>query len=135
MKAITTTKMFTLALASLFITGLSQPSFALTNEETPVEFKVISNVNNSPLFELKANNKEENVYILRVKDANGQLIYSETIKGTNILRKYKLDLSEADTNDALNLRFEVQSVNTKETFVYNVRRNRTVVDDVIVAKL
>jgi hypothetical protein len=134
MKAIKT-KMITMGLVSLFTIGLTQPSWSAGKGENPVELKVISNVDNAPLFQFKANNEVESEYTLKVKDANGVLLYSETLKGKNVLRKYKLDLSDADISDVLNVRFEVTNIQTKETFVYKISRNSRVVEDVIVAQL
>lgn len=135
MKAIKQVKMITMGCMSLFIMGSSQPAWAQTKSENPVELNVIGRKNNSPLLELKASNTNGNEYILKVKDASGMLLYTETLNGKNILRKYQLDISDADTYDALNVRFEVISVSTKETFTYTVSRSSRLVEDVMVAKL
>ncbi len=120
---------------SLFIMGTSNISWAQVKSENPVELNVVGKKNNSPLLQLTASNKNGNEYILRVKDSNGMLLYTETLSGQNISRKYQLDLSEADSYDALNVRFEITSVATKETFTYTVSRNSRVVEEVMVAKL
>ena len=135
MKAIKQVKMITMGCMSLFIMGTTQPSWAQTKSENPVELNVVGRLNSSPLLELKAKNQDENEYILRVKDASGVLLYSERLNGKNILRKYQLDISDADSYDALNVRFELTSVKTKETFTYTVSRRSRVVEDVMVAKL
>ncbi len=134
MKAIKT-KMITMGLVSLFTMGLSQPSWSTGKGESPVQLQVISNENNSPLFQFKANNGEETEYLLKVKDANGTLLFSELLRGTNVLRKYQLDLSDADITDVLNVRFEVTNTKTKKSYVYKISRNSRVVEDVIVALL
>ena len=135
MKAIKQVKMITMGCMSLFIMGTTQPSWAQTKSGNPVELNVVGRLNSSPLLELKAKNQDENEYILRVKDASGVLLYSERLNGKNILRKYQLDISDADSYDALNVRFELTSVKTKETFTYTVSRRSRVVEDVMVAKL
>lgn len=135
MKAINKTKMITMGFISLFTIGLSQPSWSFAKGENPIEFKVIGNVNNSPVFQFKGNNLEENEYLLKVKDADGLVLFAETLKGKNVFRKYQLDLSTADTYDALDVRFEVTSLKTKETFIYTVKRNSRVIEEVVVAKL
>jgi hypothetical protein len=136
MKTIRRTKMIAIGFITMFIVGFTQPSFSYYKTENPVEFKMIGNVNHAPLFQLKAANVEGNEYLLKVKDANGILLYSEVLKGKNISRKYQLDLGESVTDeDALNIRFEVVNLKSHETMVYNIVRNRRMVEDIVVAKL
>jgi hypothetical protein len=135
MKAINKTKVITLGLMSFFIIGFSQPSWSYDTGKSPIEFAAIGNLNHSPLFEFKANNTEAAEYVIKVMDADGNLLYSEILKGKNVTRKYRIDMGDTDLNDGFRLRFEVTNVKAKETFVYNATRKSRVVEDIEVAKL
>jgi len=132
--AIKKTKMITIALLSVFTMGFSQAALSNNGEQNPVELKAVGNINKQPLFELKLNNIESDEFLIKVKDGNGDLLYSETLKGKNLYRRYRLDINEEEFN-AFHLRFEIKRIKTHETFVYNVTRNSRVVEDIIVAKL
>jgi hypothetical protein len=135
MKAINKTKAITLGFMSFFIIGLSQPSWSYDAGKSPIEFNAISTPEQSPLFEFKANNTETTEYLIKVMDVDGNLLYSEILKGKNLLRKYRIDMTGVDKADGFNLRFEVTNIKAKETFVYNATRKSRVVDDIVVAKL
>lgn len=135
MKAINKVKIITAALVSFLIIGFSNPLLALDKSQSPIEFKLVGRVNQSPQFQFKANNTEAGEYLVKVKDADGNVLYSETLKGINVWRNYRIDMSDADIAEAFNLRFEVTNLRSKETYIYNASRNTRVVEDIIVAKL
>ena len=135
MKAIKQVKMITMGCMSFFIMGTSNIAWAQVKSENPVELNVVGKRNNSPLLELKAINKDGIEYVLKVKDAEGSVLYSETLHGQNILRKYQLDINEVNTYDNLDVLFEITSVATGETFKYTVSRSSRLVEDIMVAKL
>ncbi len=132
--AIKKTKMITMGLISIFIMGTAQSSFA-NNGKDPVELKSISNFNKQPVFQLKMNNADAGEFVVRVKDGNGDVLYSETLKGKNVTRKYKFDINEEALLEPFNVRFEIKSVRSHETFIYNVTSSNRQVQEIIVAKL
>ena len=133
--AITKTKMITMGLISIFIMGTTTAAFANNGHQDPVELKAISNLNKQPVFQLKVNNAETGEFVVRVKDGNGDVLYSEVLKGKNVNRQYKFDINEEALFDAFNVRFEITSVKTHETFIYNVTQSSRQVQEIIVAKL
>jgi hypothetical protein len=135
MKAINKTKVITLALASFFIMGSSESVLAYDNGKSPIEFTLVGRVNQSPQFQFKANNTEVGEYQVKVKDADGNILFSEILKGVNVWRNYRIDLTEADLTDAFKVRFEVTNLKTKDSYIYNATRSSRVVEDIIVAKL
>ncbi len=135
MKTINKTKVLTIAFLSLSSLGFTQTKLPEAVTKKPIEFELIGKQNNCPVFELKTNNAEESKYRVSIAAADGAVLYSEVLKGKSILRKYQLDISEADLNDNLNVRFTVSKVNTNETFTYNVTRDNLRAKDIIVAKL
>lgn len=132
--AIKKTKMITMGLISIFIMGTTQSSFA-NNGKDPVELKAISNLNKQPVFQLKMNNADAGQFVVRIKDGNGDVLYSETLKGKDVTRTYKFDINEESLFDSFNVRFEITSVKTNETFIYNATSNNREVHEIIVAKL
>lgn len=135
MKAINKTKNIVTGLVALFTVGFTNPSFSQSKSESPIEIRVIGNINDSPLFQFTANNTEVSAYLIKVKDADGNLLYSESLKGKNVWRKYRIDITKEDLDDAFKVRFEVTNLKSHETFVYNATRNSRVVEDIVVAKL
>ena len=132
--AIKKTKLITMGLISLFIMGTAQSSLA-NNGKDPVELKAISNLNNKPMFELKMNNADAGEFVVRVKDSNGGVLYTEKLKGKNISRTYKFDINEDALLEPFNVKFEISSVKSHETFIYNVMSSNREVREIIVAKL
>ena len=135
MKAINKTKMITLGLASFFIMGSSQPLLANDKTKSHIEFNLVGRVNQSPQFQFKANNSEVGEYLVKVKDANGNILFSEILKGVNVWRNYRIDMSDADLTEGFNVRFEVTNLKTRENYIYNATRSTRLVEDIVVAKL
>jgi hypothetical protein len=126
----------TASLISFSIFGFAQQAVPVNNLNQ-LEFGMVGKLNNSPLFQLKANNNDQAKYyvIVKVKDAAGTVFYTETLTGKNISRKYQLDLSDADAADQLNIKFEIISSDSKQPFIYNVTRNSLHRNSLVVAKL
>lgn len=141
-KAINSTRKITIVLITMFTLGLSpltkgfsQAAYTSFKEESPAEFKFLNKVDSRPVFQLNMNNKEDDQFWVRVKDGDGKVLYSETLTGKNAWRQYLLDVSDDDFNDPeFKLRFEVKSLTTHRTFVYNVSRDTHVVSDISIAK-
>ena len=134
-KAIINAKKITIVLMIIFTITFSQTGFAFKNEN-PVELRFVENIKDHPLFQLRMHNTEEEEFLIKVKDGSGNVLYSETLKGINISRRYLLDIDQEDMYDiGFNLRFEVTRIKNNETQVYNVTRNTQVVQNILVAKL
>lgn len=134
-KAITRTSMMTMVFISLFIMGFKNGAFSNDVHSNPIELKAIEKFNNQPVFELKLNNAEEADYLVRVKDSNGDVLYSEKLTGKNLSRKYRIDVNFEELNEVFNLRFEVTNVKTRQKSTYNVTQTNRVVPEIIIAGL
>ncbi len=132
--AIKKTKMITMGLIAIFLMGFRPVTFSGDPKQTPVEIMAIGKQNNQPLFELKMQNDEVDEFLIKLKDGNGDLLYSETIKGKNVTRRYQLDVNGEEFN-TIKLRFEITMIKTNETLIYNITRNMRMVEDIVVAKL
>lgn len=133
-KAINKARIITTALSIVFFLGCSQAAMSTSKDQSPVAFKFMGKQNAGPLFRLTMNNSEADEFLIKVKDADGILIYSEKLKGKNIDRKYQFAITD-ELYESFNVRFEITSTKTHETFVYKVSNSNHLVDDMIVAKL
>ena len=134
MKAIINAKSITAALIIILIMGFTGPAVSQDKSATPVELQYMGKYSSGPLFHLKLNNSDTGEFVIRVKDGDGNLLFSETLKGNNLTRNYGIDVSEDDLY-SFKAQFEVTNVKTKETSVYKVSNNNRVISDIIVAKL
>ena len=102
-QAVKKVRMITMGIFALYTMGVPQITFAQAKNGDPIELKLISNIKNQPVFQLSLNNDEAAEYYIAVKDAGQNLLYSEKIKGINLLRKYKLAIDESDYNKGLKI--------------------------------
>lgn len=114
---------FTVAPAQSFI------SYAAKNS---VEFKYVGTTNDQPVFQLNLNNNELAEFVVTLKDHSGNVLYTETVSGKQISRRYRLDTDEIDAND---IKVEVSNRKDNSKTVYTINRNRRVVEDVVINKL
>jgi hypothetical protein len=126
-------KKMTIALATIVTLGLSNAAFAGKTNEGPAELKFLGKEKNLPLFQLNLNNSDNSSYVVTVKDAEGNVIFSEKLTGENITRMYKLDTEDAEVIGGTT--FEVTNSKTKNTSVYKIKNNVKIVTDVEIAKL
>jgi uncharacterized protein YfaS (alpha-2-macroglobulin family) len=135
-QAITTTKMLSIGLIAVCGMGFSKATFAQMKPGDPTELTYIGKNINDPVFQLKLNNQKVDEYFITIKDENLNVLYSEKIKGTNLIRKYQLDIEEADINEPqFGLKVEVTSAKTHNTETYNISTKTSVREDIVVAKL
>jgi hypothetical protein len=127
------------ALITFLILGFTQ--LAWSGEITPaanqasVDFKFIAKLNNGPVFQLNMNNPETGEFLIKVRDADGNLLFSESIKGINISRKYQLAVESEELYEALNVKFEITSLKTNKTLIFNATHTNRTVSDIIIARM
>jgi len=129
---INNTKTIAIALVTILAIGATSPVFAAPKAEDPVELKFLGNVKNQPVFQLSLNNKANAEYYVIVKDKNNSVLYSETVKGENIVRKYRLNSDELEVSG---ITFEVTEKKSNETSVYEVNTNVRTINEVSISKL
>lgn len=140
-KAIIKTRTTIMALITFLILGLTQVARSEEkvtlpeNNQTSADFKFIAKLNNGPLFQLNMNNPETNEFLIKVRDADGNVIYSEFVKGINVSRKYQLAVESEELYEAFNVKFEITSLKTNKTLIFNATHSNRTVSDIIIAKL
>jgi hypothetical protein len=102
------------------------------NDKSPVVVKCIGYENESPIFHVSFANEAEEEFLFTIKDVQGNLIYSDRIKGKNIQRKFKL-VNEEVPYDEFN--FEFTNLKTKTSVKYKVVAKTRIVNDTEVTKL
>ena len=133
MKAIIKTKSIAAALIIISM-GFTGPVISAAKSGTPVEFQFLGNLSDGPLFQLKVNESVPGKFLVTLKEADGNILYSEKVTGKNVVRKYKINVNP---EDLLSFRMvvEITNIATRETLVYNVSNKNRIVNDIIVAKL
>ena len=123
----------TFALSLFFVLSLNLTASA-TDEKTPssIVVKMISAVDETPVFQLDLNNKEVEEFYVTIKDNFGNTLYADKVKGSNISKKFKLN-PEGMTDETI--RIEVKSKKTNKSEVYTINRSSKYVSETVVSKL
>ena len=127
-------KKMTVALATVLTMGFTSVAFASGDPvETKAELTFVGKSNRLPVFQLVLNNSIAGDYTVTVRDGEKAVLYSEKVKGVNILRRYKLDTEESSLIDGTT--FEVTNRLTNETTVYKISSASYAFENVVIAKL
>ena len=123
----------TFALSLFFVVSLNLTASA-TDEKTPsaILVKMISTVDETPVFQLDLNNKEVEEFYLTIKDNFGNTLYADKVKGSNISKKFRLN-PEGMIDETI--RIEVKSKKTNKSEVYTINRSSKYVSETVVNKL
>jgi hypothetical protein len=124
-------------IAIAFFTVFSVASTAVLGNDgskvLPVELKYTGHVNNQPLYKLIINgNKAHDEFIVIIRSANKEIIYSENIKGENFTKSFLLNTEEMGDDT---LHFEIVSKNTKKSVTYDINRNTHLEEEVVIGVL
>ena len=121
------TAVFTLSFSSVTLAGKDS-----TDNANP-EFQFVGKVENLPVFRLVLNSQNTTYYQVTVKVDNGEVLFTERLKGSNISRMYKLDTDNTDLISGTT--FEVTNKTTNQTTVYKINNLTRTIDNVTIAKL
>lgn len=103
------------------------------NRVLPVELKYTGHVNNQPLYKLIVNgNTAHDEFIVIIRGANREVIYSENIKGENFTKSFLLNTEEMGDET---LHFEIISKNTKKSVTYDINRNTHLEEEMVISVL
>ncbi|MFV0606935.1 MAG: hypothetical protein ACK5NK_13965 [Niabella sp.] len=123
------TRIITLAFLALFTGSVA---FATNGEnDKPEEIRYVGNLNELPVYRLSLNNENTAVYRVSIKDEEGNILFSEKISGTNIVRNYQLE--NAPTAD-YSLTFEVNNITDNKNTVYNINKTKKIFDEVQISE-
>lgn len=124
-KILYTTKLVALAMAVVFTTAFTNDATAKTLSDNPLEplslsFNYVGTMSRSPVFKLSAFNPNEDEFLVEVYDQDGVMLYTETVEGTNVSKKFLLN--KYDLKDAV-LTFKVTGNKTGEYSMYQIDCN------------
>jgi len=130
-KTMQTMTMVALAVFTFFAANANNDRKAVSTR-IAYNFNFVGNMENYPVFELKLHNTDNEEYNLEIKDVAQSVLFSETLKGLAVSRKYKL---EVEHDELKNIRFILTNKRTNESQVYKVQNDRYVVDNIVVTPL
>ena len=120
--------------AVVFLLSFTTASFGQTGDKTNYgTLQFIGKVDQLPVFRLVILNEKEGSFLLKVKQGNGDVIFSEKLKGNSIAKLYKLDTENAELINATT--FEVTNAATNKTTVYKLNNYLKTVEEVFITKL
>ena len=125
-------RILTLTLFAFLSLGISQAAFAGTSDSTPVELKFLGNLKNQPVFQLNLNNELAGEFTIVIKDARNEMVFTETVKGKDISRKYQFLTEELDASKLI---FEITNKKDQTSTVYSINRQTRTVQDLVINKL
>ncbi|GAB3425086.1 hypothetical protein [Niabella aquatica] len=126
------TKIFALALVTVFATSFTAPAFAGNDDDKKAEISYIGNINDLPVYRLSLNNDADQIYFVSVTDNEGTVIYNEKVKGSKIVRNYQFD---ADLYNEYDLTFTISDTKGKTVSAYNVSKSNKIVNEVAINKV
>lgn len=98
----------------------------------PVEVKYVGSNNQSPVVELSLDNAEGKEVTVQLRDLDGYLLYTVTSSDKKITRKFQIDNHSLEP---IQLKVAVTINGKVQTDLFQINRNRVVVEDVVVSKL
>jgi hypothetical protein len=101
-------------------------------KSSSIELKFIGHYENQPVFQLSLNNTEEDEFSITFRDDYGNVLYSGKVKGSNISKKFMLNIEEIGDNV---LSVEVKGKKSDKSEVYQINRNRSYVEETVVNKV
>ena len=116
-------RIFIAALVALFSVVFTSAASASGNTAYPaISVKYIGAVNNAPIFQLSFTNEKEEQYEIKITDKDNT-IYSETIKGKELVRKFQF-VNNGSDEDVLYV--EIKNVSTNKIITYKINPATTV---------
>lgn len=97
-----------------------------------LEFRYIGTKENQPVFLLNVANAEEDEYFISFRDKNGNVLYSDRLKGTNINKRFLLNVDEIGSGE---LSVEIKSRKNNQVQQYKIGTTQSIVTETTVNKI
>jgi hydrogenase maturation factor HypE len=101
-----------------------------TKDGDTIEFKYVGKKENQSIFQLQMNIQKGEEYLIRFRDHQGYVLYTDVVKN-DFTQKYAIDTEEVDNTVTV----EIKSLKTKKSEIFTIRRNQTLLDETVVAKV
>ena len=127
------TRLVAIALMAVLTTAFVSPAMANDEKNTiPVELKFVGNLKEQPLFHLVFNSTEESQFTITIRDAYGNVFYKETVKGSQFIKKFLLNIDDLDEGK---VKFEISSKSYDKPVVFEVNNSTRYVETYSVNKI
>lgn len=110
-------------------------SFTGHNEPTTTPIRFVGNLPSGPVFEMSLANEKTESYLVVITNREGNVLYSQKMKGENLKRKYNFALENNQLPSDFFVNFEITNLETKKTKRYDVSNEQTVQADFKIARL
>src|SRR5687768_12866715 len=117
MKTVLRNSVFALAAVVSLTLSASVKANGGNEPASSIEVKFIGNLQSQPVFQLNLLNEVADEFYISISDEQGNVLYSERVKGTNITKKFAINTDEVGDNV---LKLEVRSRNTGKKETYNI---------------
>jgi hypothetical protein len=121
--------------AIAFTLLFGQNIFANTEKTVPVKtaFEFAGKINNSPVFRLAINNETVENYSIKIRDVDGEVLYTEKVKGAKINRTFQLDAAYNELIEGTTI--EVINLKDNRSTIYKIETTVTTTQNLVVAEL
>jgi len=127
------TRLVAIALMAVLTTAFVSPAMANDEKNTiPVELKFVGNLKEQPLFHLVFNSAEESQFTITIRDAFGNVFYRETVKGSQFIKKFLLNIDDLDEGK---VKFEISSKSYEKPVVFEINNSTKYVETYSVNKI
>lgn len=115
-------------------------NIALATDVTPIEkisnavaeIKYAGKINDQPTFRLVIKSSDVEDYSVTIKEADGEILFRERLKGSQIRRTYKLDAEDVDRINGTT--FEVTNRTTNVTTTYKISSMKSYTENIVITK-
>jgi len=124
----------------LGVFALLLSNIALATDVTPIEkisnavaeIKYAGKINDQPTFRLVIKSSDVEDYSVTIKEADGEILFRERLKGSQISRTYKLDAEDIDRINGTT--FEVTNRTTNVTTTYKISSMKSYTENIVITK-
>ena len=124
----------------LGVFALLLSKIALATDVTPIEkisnavaeIKYAGKINDQPTFRLVIKSSDVEDYSVTIKEADGEILFRERLKGSQISRTYKLDAEDIDRINGTT--FEVTNRTTNVTTTYKISSMKSYTENIVITK-
>ena len=124
----------------LGVFALLLSNIALATDVTPIEkisnavaeIKYAGKINDQPTFRLVIKSSDVEDYSVTIKEAEGEILFRERLKGSQISRTYKFDAEDIDRINGTT--FEVTNRTTNVTTTYKISSMKSYTENIVITK-
>ena len=112
--------------------GVANATEIPSDKVASLTFHYVGKVENFPVFQLDLSNVEADELLVVVKDIYNEILFTETLTGKFITRRYGINVDAADLDK---IQVVVTNKKTKTTKLYQINSSNVTVQNVTVAQL